>query len=91
MFKNLRTPSTRKKMRHPAPEDRLLKQQNGHGSLAEDEKIPIAPSDAPMPLMTVEDAFSPDPPSQQNDTDATSDHTDFDEDSQESHYDRKKS
>ncbi|MCB2166858.1 MAG: SMC-Scp complex subunit ScpB [Deltaproteobacteria bacterium] len=72
-------------------EDRLLKQQNGHGSLAEDEKIPIAPSDAPMPLMTVEDAFSPDPPSQQNDTDATSDHTDFDEDSQESHYDRKKS
>jgi hypothetical protein len=44
-----------------------------------------------MPLTTVEDAFSPDSPSRQNDTDATSDHTNFDEDSQESHYDRKKS
>jgi segregation and condensation protein B len=72
-------------------EDRILNRQNGHESPAEDEKIAIAPSDAPMPLTTVEDAFSPDPPSRQNDTDATSDHTNFDEDSQESHYDRKKS
>ena len=72
-------------------EDRIRNRQNGHESPAEDEKIPIAPSDAPMPLTTVEDAFLPDSPSQQNDTDATSDHTDFDEDSQESHYDRKKS
>jgi segregation and condensation protein B len=72
-------------------EDRIRNRHNGHESPAEDEKIPIAPSDAPMPLTTVEDAFSPDPPSRHNDTDATSDHTNFDEDSQESHYDRKKS
>ena len=72
-------------------EDRILNRQNGHESPAEDEKIPIAPSDTPMPLTTVEDTFLPDPPSRYNDTDATSDHTDFDEDSQESHYDRKKS
>lgn len=71
--------------------DRIPNRQNGHESPAEDEKIAISPSDAPMPLTTVEDAFSPDPSSRQNDTDATSDHTNFDEDSQESHYDRKKS
>jgi len=72
-------------------EDRIRKQQSSHESAAEDEKIPIAPSNAPMPLTPVDEAFSPDPPSRQNDTDATSDHSDFDEDSQESHYDRKKS
>ena len=73
------------------PEDRIPNHQDGHESPAGDEKIATAPSDAPMPLTTVEDAFSPDSQSRQNDTDATSDHTNFDEDSQESHYDRKKS
>lgn len=73
------------------PEDRISNRQNGHESPGEDEKIPIAPSDAPMPLTTYEKVISPDLTSRQNDTDATSDHTNFDEDSQESHYDRKKS
>jgi len=73
------------------PEDRIPNRQDGHESPVGDEKIATAPSRSPIPLTTVEDAFSPDSPSRQNDTDATSDHTNFDEDSQESHYDRKKS